>query len=613
MTFLIFPDHATGSQLAESVDRPPGTQVLSHPVSGRPWLIGQLPAKALTVHRGRDRCLVTVGVTEAPADAQHELDGLSAPAAADALARRFPGDRHVLLSMDGLVRAQGTLSSTRQLFVVRYDGVDIAADDPEPLIRLTGASVDDDAIPARLLAPWTPWPFTDQVMWRGIEAVPMGERLDWDRSGRARRTQWWSPPEPELPLEQAATATRAALAEAIRVRAAHTDLSADLSGGLDSTSLSFLAGRHQRGMILTSWEAANPADEDQFWAARAAQQLSGMHQVMSLQDAPAWFSDLDGHGELEGPFAWIRTRGKLRYQAELLASRGSKLHLTGHGGDELYTATQLFLPALMDRPLRALPYIKAYRAVHRWPWRETVTELNRSESFATGLRRTASLLDKPIEQYLRKPEFGWGIGYRMPIWSTADGLEAARRQLHRTAGEDPQPMSPHRWVHALLQDVRLCGDTIRRVSRWTERSGVAWHAPMIDDAVVEAACSVSAWDVAMPDRYKPLLAEAMRGAVPDEFRLRRTKSEYSADVYAGVRRMRPQLLELCEDLELARRGLVDADRLRDLVIRPPQSSFAFIPLISTLAVESWLRTVSSRPAQNSAQKNEQLTRQGGLG
>ncbi|MFF1822874.1 asparagine synthase-related protein [Kribbella sp. NPDC058245] len=609
MTFLILPDHATASRLAESLDWPADAQVHSHPGSGRPWLVGQLPAKALTVHRGRNRCLVTVGVTEAPADVQGELDRLSTPAAADALARRFPGDRHVLLSMDGLVRAQGTLSSTRQLFVVRYDGIDIAADDPEPLIQLTGATVDDDAIPLRLLAPWTPWPFIDQPLWRGIATVPMGERLDWDRSGQARRTRWWSPPEPELSLAQAATSTGEALAEAVRVRAAHTDLSADLSGGLDSTSLSFLAGRHQRGIALTSWEAANPADEDQLWAARAAQQLSGVHQVMSLQDAPAWFSDLDGHGELEGPFAWIRTRGKLRYQAELLASRGSKLHLTGHGGDELYTATQLFLPALKDQPLRALPYVKAYRAVHRWPWRETFTELNRSETFAGGLRRTASLVDTPIEQYLRKPEFGWGIGYRMPVWATPDGIEGARRQLHRAADAQPQPMSKHRWVHALLQDVRLCGDTIRRVSRWTERSGVAWHAPMIDDAVIEAACSVSAWDVAMPDRYKPLLAEAVRGAVPDEFRTRRTKSEYSADVYAGVRRMRPQLLELCADLELARRGLVDADRLRDLVIRPPQTSFAFMPLISTLAVESWLRTVGGRAVRN----NQQLTRQGGLG
>jgi asparagine synthase (glutamine-hydrolysing) len=255
-----------------------------------------------------------------------------------------------------------------------------------------------------------------------------------------------------------------------------------------------------------------------------------------------------------------------------------------------------------------LPYIKAYRAVHRWPARETFAALRRSETFAGWLRRAATLIDKPIEAYLRKPDFGWGIGYRMPVWASGEGVEAARRQLIRAADTDPQPMSEHRWVHALLQDVRLCGDTIRRVSRWTEQSGVTWQAPMIDDAVVEAACSVRAFDVAMPDRYKPLLTEAMRGAVPDEFRGRRTKSEYSADIYAGVRRMRGGLLELCEDLELARRGLVDADRLRDLVIRPPQSSFAFMPLISTLAVESWLRTVR----QPAGSHDKQLTPQGGL-
>ncbi|MFC0626468.1 asparagine synthase-related protein [Kribbella deserti] len=611
MTFLIFPDHATASQVAESFEWPAGTQVIPHPGSGRPWLIGQWRPGELTTVRGRDRCLVVLGVTEVPRDIESELDRLRTPAAADALTRRFAGDRHLLLSYGGRVRAQGTLSSSRQLFWIRHRGVDIAADRADPLIELTGIGVHDDAIAARLLAPWAPWPFAEQSLWQGIQTVPLGHWLGWNDSGQASASRWWSPPPPERSLAEAASATADALKDAVRVRVLHSEVSADLSGGLDSTSLSFLAASHRTGLTTTSWEAANPADEDQVWASRAAQRLNGKHHVMSRQDAPGWFSDLDGHDELEGPFAWIRTRGKLQYQAELLAAQGSKLHLTGHGGDELFTATQLFLPELMSHPVRALPYIKAYRAVHRWPALETFAALRRSETFAEWLRRAATTIDRPIQEYLRKPDFGWGIGYRMPDWATAAGIDAARRQLVRAAETDPQPMSPYRWVHALLQDVRLCGDTIRRVSRWTERSGVAWHAPMTDDAVIEAACSVRAYDVAMPDRYKPLLTEAMRGAVPDEFRGRRTKSEYSAEVYDGVRRMRGRLLEVCDDLQLARRGLVDADRLRDLVVRPPQSSFAFMPLISTLAVEAWLRTVSRRETRP-ADSHQQLTPQGGL-
>lgn len=89
-------------------------------------------------------------------------------------------------------------------------------------------------------------------------------------------------------------------------------------------------------------------------------------------------------------------------------------------------------------------------------------------------------------------------------------------------------MSPLRAQHAMLQDVRQCGDAVRRVSRLTRGLGVSWEAPYLDDQVIQAALSIRFEDCATLDRYKPTLAESMRGIVPDAVLGRSTKAEHSA-------------------------------------------------------------------------------------
>src|SRR6185437_407417 len=80
-------------------------------------------------------------------------------------------------------------------------------------------------------------------VWSGVQAVPNGHYLSVaaDGAGSSYR-RWHRPPEPHLPLGEGAAHVRDALGAAVSLR---TDggrpISADLSGGLDSTSIAFLA------------------------------------------------------------------------------------------------------------------------------------------------------------------------------------------------------------------------------------------------------------------------------------------------------------------------------------------------------------------------------------
>ncbi|NYI07609.1 asparagine synthase [Allostreptomyces psammosilenae] len=602
MEFVVLPDTPAGVALAARLRALGLGRVVEH-ASGRPWIVGDWPAGQVVSAAAGPRRLAVLGCAlTSPEQLTRALERARTPRDLDALAGTLAGSFHLAASLDGEVRVQGSLSTARQVFHTTLDGQTLAADRPGPLVALTDAAVDAGTLAARLLAPWPPWPLAEQPCWEGVEALPLGHYLELRRDGTGRTVRWWSPPAPEIPLAEGARRVRAALADAVAARArqaADAPLSADLSGGMDSTSLSFLAAGHPGGLVTTRWEATDPADEDQLWARRACAAIpDAEHLVLPRDEAPSWFADLlDPDPDVEAPFAWIRTRARLAYQARRLAERGSTGHLTGHGGDELFLATPLALHTIArTHPWRAVRHLRAHRAMGRWRLGPALRALAADPSFAQWFAGSARALTAPPPEVSRRPDFGWGISPRMPTWATDHAVETARHLLRETARRRPGPLAPLRAQHANLQDVRLCGDTLRRVDRLTSRNGVAWHAPYVDDRVVEAALAIRLEDVALPDRYKPALAEAMRGTVPEANLGRASKSEYSAEAYASLRRHRAELLELTDDMQLSRLGLVNADALRTTLLALPPSSRSLMPLISTFACEVWLRSLAAAPA-----------------
>ncbi|MGH8933525.1 MAG: asparagine synthase-related protein [Egibacteraceae bacterium] len=597
MEFLILPDSAAGEAIAQNIGDQASIKRIAHG-SGRPWIVGRWSDQDITWTATGQRRVAVLGCTTATSSGLgHALSRIQSIRDLDRLARALPGSFHLVASMGGKVRAQGSLSTLCQIFSTKLAGTTVAADRPQSLASLIGSGVVEELLATRLLAPCPPWPLSEYCLWEGIESLPTGCYLEMDPTGTGRTVRWWTPPEPEISLSVGAGLVRSALRDAVAARVRGRDVvSADLSGGMDSTSLCFLAAGGAARLLTTRWEAEDPADDDRVWAERAAAAIpDAEHQVLARQHAPAWFADLTApDADIEAPFAWIRTRARLAYQARQIAAGGSATHLTGHGGDELFFSSPLHLHTLVRaHPMRSLRYVRAYRALYRWKAGATVRGLLRNPSFGQWLAASVDSLTTPVKEFSGIPDFGWWIGFKMPPWATPDAVEAARHHLRQATGSDPDPLCPLRAQHAALQDVRQCGDMVRRVNRLTSRFGVSWQAPYIDDRVVEAALSIRFEDCALPDRYKPTLAAAMRGIVPDAVLDRATKAEYSAEAYTGLRRHRQELLDVCEDMRLARLGLIDAEAFRSALLGLHSSSLTMIPLIGTLGCEMWLRSLTA--------------------
>ncbi|KEF17367.1 asparagine synthase [Streptomyces rimosus] len=611
MDFVIFPDHPATDPLCLCLRRDPTVRTVRHP-SGRPWIMGHwADDEVVAAEAGPDRLLL-FGTTSADAGTLDRLlRRLRGPDDLDSRVRELPGSFFLLAVMGPHIRCQGSLSTIRQVHHAGINGVTVAGSHPQDLAALareaaaaglpTGApglgSVDADTLALRLLPPFPPFPLAHRPAWRAVHAVPPGHCLTLGPDGRHGITRWWHPPRPDLWLEDAAEAVRDALTEAVRARARHPTLSADLSGGMDSTSLCFLAAREDTRLITTAWVCRDEANDDNAWSERGAALLrSAEHLSLSHTEAPTWYAPpRSAHADPAGPLAVVRESVRLAHQARLVAARGSRVHLVGVGGDELFAPRPVALNSLARTDFRsAARRACAARRLGRWTLVDTLRTLFGGAPYPQWLESCADRIVPGVRSGVSGAD--WEVVPSMPAWAHPDAVATVRRLVREAAAGEPEPFAPLRSQHETLRAAARAGEIVRGAAALTGRHGVAFEAPFLDDTVIEAALTVRLVDQVAVGSYKPLLGAAMDGILPDALRTRGTKGEHSAEVYAGLRRHRRALTALCDDSRLAGLGLIRPEVLHTALTSLQPHSHLLQPLDPTLAAEYWLRSLQETQA-----------------
>lgn len=596
--FAVFPDRADAAAVARSFARP-GSRTLAH-ASGRPWLVGQWHDDEIVTATAGGTAVAVVGCCPVDADElRRRAARLRDLAELDALARALPGSFHLVCSLDQQIRVQGTASGLRLVFHAEIDGVRVAATRADTLAEALGHAPDVAELAVRLLWP-APYPLFETSLWRAVTAVPPQDALVVGAGGRTvRHTRWWTPPEPVRPLAEAAPLIRTALEEAVGARTRQGGVvSCDLSGGLDSTSVCFLADRSPARVVASTWPGRDPADTDLYWAEQAAKHLPDVeHMVWDADDSPLVYEDLLGIDDLlDEPTIGVMDRSRVLHHLPALAARGSRVHLTGIGGDHVAWCSEAYFHRLIrTRPLFALRQLRGVRALWRWPLGGTVRALADSRPYGKWLADAADHLRGPLPPSVATG-LGWGMTPRLFDWVTPEAERMARRAL-REAAVTAAPLHPDRGLHTDLEQIRSCTRVIRQWDRMAARAGLAMASPFLDDRVIEACLAVRPSERVTPWQYKPVLTAAMRGIVPETCLRRANKAAASMDAANGLREHRDDLLALWEDSRLEDLGLVNGAELRRLARRPASPGLTDAILYSTIAAEVWLRGLSRRPAR----------------
>ncbi|GAB2790498.1 asparagine synthase-related protein [Streptomyces daliensis] len=598
MEFVVLPDHPAAEEVTAQLPEEYRKNTIRHR-SGRPWLVGDWPAEAAVhVEAGPSKVVLlgTAHITE-PA-LLNQLEKARSVRDLDRIVDRTAGCFHLVASLDGRVRFQGTLSGAREVFSTDCAGITVASNRVSVLSTLRRLTLAEDQLTLQLLDFTPPWPLSERSVWREIAPLPFAHYLALAPDGTAEPVRWWTPPAPEFPVEVAAPEFRKALASAVAARTSSSPVvGADLSGGMDSTSLCFLAAGQGSRLVTIRRRLMDPVNCEDSVADRAAADLpDAKHIVLEGDSAPSHYEAVDREDfATDEPPPFVAMASHMETVARIMAAHGVTRHLQGHGSDELAATGTTHLNAMAQQSLLgSLGMIRAMRARRRWSLGTTLRVVRKFPPYAEWLRRSAGELLSPPSP---ESEVGWEPAPHLPPWISGEAAELARETVLRAAATNPAPLSSLPTHHEILRCIRVNGTIVRFSNTLAGHSGVSFEAPYLDDRVVETALSVQLAGRQVMGRHKPVLAAALRGTVPDYVLDRTTKSHFTVDVYEGRRRNLGKLREMCEESRLVDLGLVDRGGFRRALSDIMPDPMHVGPLEKTLACEAWLRSVLEKAAQ----------------
>lgn len=492
----------------------------------------------------------------------------------------------VLTTPDGTY-LRGNIAGSVRAFYTRAGGRLLISDRADALAAATSASPDSLGLTAHLLEPVC-HPFDRLPLWAGVEAVPPGEMLRVAPDGTCTVTPWWQAPDADLPLGEGAARVSSALRASVAdlVGDASCILS-DLSGGLDSTSVTALAADLLPGGVRAVTIGDHAVSEDERWARLGASLLPIEHEVIQHASLPLVMSEVDDALiATDLPSSAIVSGAIARHLARVADDAGASVHLTGHGGDHLFFGhPAVMADVVRTHPWRGMRRIRAYADMYSWSTTRTIGALVRPDSYRAWLSRC---LDATAPVAVTDPLLGWGLPMTVPAWVRPEAIT----DLHAWAQETPWgPMAPRRGAHAELDAIRQGAALARGIHQVSSRCGPPQVTPFFDDRVVEAALAVCPLDRVTPWEYKPLLKASMAGIVPARLLARETKDEGSREVDLGLRThhgaIRSLLLE--QGNALADLGLIDMPRLRQALASPSHPDLTDGAIVGTVAVEYWIK------------------------
>lgn len=504
------------------------------------------------------------------------------------------GEAVVVVRRDGDTRIQGTVTGSTTVAWATLDGSVIASDSALALARMLNTPIDERRLALALAGNVPLHVVAGESYWEGIRTVPPMHWLHIVPRQPAFAVRWWQPPAADRTLAESGVKLRGSLLSVLSSELeASPIVSADLSGGLDSTSLvhalTYLAATPP---VFHSSSASRWNDDSQ-WAARAATELGLQCETLGsfTENSHAFDVNAPTPQGLDHPPVWQASAGYLDSLSSRLGEVGSTTHFTGLGGDELFGYTPGLLRSLADVSRRH-PAIKRFRQLHRWPRMVTARALASTRTPADELTIALKRLRVPAGDGPDE-SLSWNPRVTLASWVSPHAESLIREAIEDRISAGIAPLDDDRGRHQIMESLHFQGLVLRQINQVYGRRGVIWRAPYLTRGVIEAAMTLRIEQRFGASIAKPLLAEATAPFMSREYFTRNGKGEYSYDVYSQFADKRGQLIDYLYESELARRGLIDIGVLASQIASPAAVGDVVGGIERLVSVEKWLRgTVS---------------------
>ncbi|MFJ4967152.1 asparagine synthase-related protein [Streptomyces sp. NPDC088729] len=484
------------------------------------------------------------------------------------LAARLPGSYLTVVRTGGTVRVIGDRAGVQVVYWLRDGETVLWSTSALALAAFTTGRPDTSALLASLTVHGVDHLGT-RSLFEGVNRVPPGQALVLTE-GRLLGTEVVAPGSSTHSLQEGAAELAGRLSIAVERRVdRHASVSSDLSGGVDSGIVTSLAAARRSVLAVTYTDPVLADQDDVRFARRIAADVDAIRHA-TIDGRRVGVGHFDGLGDtsqLPLTDAPSLTLGLLAIKWAQLApaiASGSRLHLTGRGGDNVLDATPMSLVdlALTGSRRTAVRRLFAYARNRTAPAHSVLTEAYRTARtpYPRALEALATRVGKPgqdYQPYLQAHDIlSWCGPLASCAWLTEDGRRSVADVVGRAAGRarpeclpgaEAERISLHR-----MGEEHATYDQIAR-QQW----GLPIHAPYLDGPVIDACLAVPGWERWVPGDFKPLARAAMTGTAPAYLLQRRTKTAMTGSLHLGLRSNATVLRGIIKGSRLAAGGLID--------------------------------------------------------
>ncbi|TQF02160.1 albusnodin/ikarugamycin family macrolactam cyclase [Kitasatospora acidiphila] len=572
--------------------RPDGARYLA--LACRTWRLGSATARA-SVTRRQNRIVLVLGWCGA---LESETSALAHGQVPFDATWRWPGIYTIVEEAAGSTVVHTDPAGAYPIYAARHSGTWAWSTSARLLASLITATIDTQRLACAVFAPSAPALAGQRSFFTGVRQLPPGARVVLPADGSEPRCVPVWRPDPAATGEPGQR-LRNALSSAVELRCGiDPTLSCDLSGGLDSTSITVLAALALPSDRRLTAVTVHPADRldgaDLRYARLTAEHYDTRisHQLQALTDRHLPYTGITSVPGTDEPAPSTLTQARLLGQLQWMSQEfGTQLHVTGDGGDSILFQPPIHLADLVHHHhmQRAANEAFGWARLRRRP----VTPLLRDAIRAALTSRHAALTTLP--QTIGQPgrddhgQVRWFPLPPFPAWGTG----SARRLLAQAAFEAAQTPDD---LPDLDAAVRVLVDEIREVARTARAdaalaaaaSGVELHNPFLDALVMDAVLRTPLDKRPPIYEYKPHLVNAMSQLLPPQVAARTTKGSFDADHFIGLRANLADLVRLT-DGHLAAYGLLEPARFRQaLRLAAAGLPMPMATMEQALTVEAWL-------------------------
>lgn len=389
-----------------------------------------------------------------------------------------------------------------------------------------------------------------------------------------------------LPEPEAVETCRELLVQAVRCRLAGTVTWAQLSGGLDSSSVVGIAqwlaacGHTPGGLggTITYVDSRGTGGDERDYSDAVLHHWPLRNET--IVDAPTWWDDAYPPPQLDQPGPDLLFYPREARLSKIVLSAGGQVLLTGVGGDNLFTGNMFFFADWLakGRIAEAVSEMMQRAALGRVSFWELAYR-NALLPLLPAWVRTRLLHDEA----------------QMPPWISRTAARRYGLLARATAAAIYGGRRGHQYRDGVAASVTAIVGGLAYAA--IEGSLDVRH-PYLYRPLVEFALRLPPSACARPHQRKWILREAMRGILPELVRTRVGKGGPQGGLAWALVRQRPLLEPLLREPVLAGLGVVEPLKLRasfeQLPLAPDGRAKLHAAIHHTLAIEAWLQMRSGR-------------------